>query len=64
MFDPNRASNELRNQWSQPFDVLPLLLLFGGDIIAGALAVSAGEHPPVTFSFGKFKFLCAGVYRP
>jgi hypothetical protein len=45
--------SQLRAQWSDPGDVLSLLLIIGGDIIQKALAQStAGRVPPVCFSFG------------
>src|SRR3569833_339824 len=36
------ASGELRDQWSNPADVLSLLLLIGGDIVQKAIAQSIG----------------------
>lgn len=45
--------SQLRAQWSNPGDVLSLLLIIGGDIVQKALAQStAGRVPPVCFSFG------------
>ncbi|KAF2246865.1 hypothetical protein BU26DRAFT_430929 [Trematosphaeria pertusa] len=44
---------QLRSQWSNPGDVLSLLLIIGGDIVQKALAqTTAGRIPPVCFSFG------------
>ncbi|USP81486.1 uncharacterized protein yc1106_08760 [Curvularia clavata] len=49
---PSTAS-QLRGQWTNPSDVLSLLLIIGGDIIQKALAqTTAGHIPPVCFSFG------------
>jgi hypothetical protein len=45
--------SQLRSQWSNPGDVLSLLLIIGGDIVQKALAQStAGRVPHVCFSFG------------
>ena len=45
--------SQLRAQWSNPSDVLSLLLIIGGDIVQKALAqTTAGRVPPVCFSFG------------
>lgn len=44
---------ELKNQWSNPNDVLSLLLLLGPDVIQRALAQLVGRRiTPVAFSFG------------
>ncbi len=48
-------SVSLKSQWSNPSDILSLLLLLGGDIIRCALAQQAGDRTlltPVVFSFG------------
>src|SRR5258708_2261148 len=56
--------DELRSQWSNPSDIMSLLMLVGGDIVQKALAqlvgVRIGFRPkvpwiyltPVAFSFG------------
>jgi len=43
-----------RAQWTQPGDVMSLLLILGGDVIQRALAQLAGDSlvTPVAFSFG------------
>lgn len=44
---------ELKNQWSNPSDILSLLLLLGPDVIQRALAQLVGRRlTPVAFSFG------------
>ena len=44
---------ELKNQWSNPSDILSLLLLLGPDVIQRALAQLVGLRvAPVAFSFG------------
>src|SRR5436190_20883686 len=55
---------ELRSQWSNPGDILSLLLLIGGDIVQKAIAQVVGVYvqpfkkgpriflTPVAFSFG------------
>ena len=61
---PDTPSEALRLQWSNPGDILSLLLLIGGDIVQKALAQFAGVKvplfhresslslTPVAFSFG------------
>lgn len=46
--------NAFRAQWTQPGDVMSLLLILGGDVIQRALAQLAGSDliTPVAFSFG------------
>lgn len=45
--------SELTNQWSNPNDILSLLLLLGPDVIQQALAQLVGRRvTPVAFSFG------------
>ncbi|KAL8722715.1 MAG: hypothetical protein Q9225_000827 [Loekoesia sp. 1 TL-2023] len=48
------TSVSLRSQWSNPSDILSLLLLIGGDVIRIALAQQTGDTfpTPVVFSFG------------
>ena len=52
----HEAASRLRSQWANPKNILDLLLLVGGDIIAIALAQLTGSHwywpTPVVFSFG------------
>lgn len=44
---------QLRSQWTNPSDILSLLLLVGGDVIQKALGQRAGHRfTPVAFSFG------------
>lgn len=46
-------NNQLRSQWTNPSDILSLLLLVGGDVIQKALGQRAGHRfTPVAFSFG------------
>ncbi|RDB28073.1 hypothetical protein Hypma_001366 [Hypsizygus marmoreus] len=46
-------SNELKQQWRTPTDILSVLLLIGGNIVQMALAQLSGSHiVPVAFSFG------------
>lgn len=50
---PVTAAAELRQQWMQPTDVIPVLLLLGGEIVNKALAqLAGGSLTQVTFSFG------------
>jgi hypothetical protein len=43
----------LRLQWANPAEIMPLLLIIGGDIVQKALAqLSGGYFVPVPFSFG------------
>lgn len=45
--------SEFKNQWSNPNDILSLLLLLGPDVLKLALAQLAGRRiTPVAFSFG------------
>jgi hypothetical protein len=47
------TSAEFRSQWSNPSDVLSLLLILGPDVIGWALAQLSGEYiTPVVFSYG------------
>lgn len=47
------AAAELRRQWTEPTDVISVLLLLGGEIVNKALAqLAGGIVTPVTFSFG------------
>lgn len=53
MATPGSVSSQLKLQWSNPSDILSLLLLVGGDVIQKALAQSTGyRYSTVTFSFG------------
>lgn len=47
-------SSSLYSQWTNPSDILSLLLLVGGDVIRCALAQQVGDDlpTPVVFSFG------------
>ncbi|KAI0757743.1 hypothetical protein C8Q80DRAFT_1265605 [Daedaleopsis nitida] len=53
---PIHYSAAMRNQWSNPKDVLSILMIVGGDIVQRAIAQLAGTGPgpftPVAFSFG------------
>ncbi|RDW85936.1 hypothetical protein BP5796_04261 [Coleophoma crateriformis] len=62
---PDNAASELQGQWSNPGDILSLLLLIGGDIVQKAIAQLVGYTirpfgkngmsigiAPVAFSFG------------
>lgn len=47
------ARSDLASQWSNPADVLSILLIIGGDVVQKALAQLCGEtFVPVPFSFG------------
>ena len=48
------TSSSLYSQWTNPSDILSLLLLIGGDVIRCALAQQVGDRfpTPVVFSFG------------
>ena len=48
------TSQDLLSQWTDPSDILSLLLLVGGDVVRCALAQQAGDifPTPVVFSFG------------
>lgn len=47
------TSSQLHTQWTNPNDVLSLLLIIGGDIVQTALAQTTGGWiTPVCFSFG------------
>ena len=47
------SADMLRQQWTQPTDVISVLLLLGGEIVNKALAqLAGGILTPVTFSFG------------
>lgn len=47
------TSAQLASQWTNPSDVLSVLLIIGGDIVQKALAQTAGGlFTPVCFSFG------------
>lgn len=49
----NSTSSLLASQWTNPNDVLSVLLIIGGDIVQKALAQTAGgPFTPVCFSFG------------
>ncbi|KAI0098568.1 hypothetical protein GGR51DRAFT_538199 [Nemania sp. FL0031] len=52
-------------RWSNPSDILSLLLLVGGDVIQKALAQQAGGTyylpPPVVFSFGWVSYAFRGL---
>jgi hypothetical protein len=62
--NPSGPDDQLRSQWSNPGDILSLLLLIGGDIVQKALAQFVGVSlqffnrgpslmiTPVAFSFG------------
>ncbi|KAK9425515.1 hypothetical protein SUNI508_12971 [Seiridium unicorne] len=59
-----QATEELKNQWANPGDILSILLLLGGDIVQKSIAQLVGHRisipktnlglsvAPVTFSFG------------
>lgn len=59
------VSSQIIAQWSQPSDILSLLLLVGGDVIQRALAQQAGGHnplpTPVVFSFGWVAYTFLGL---
>lgn len=57
-------ANPLRIQWTNPSDILSLLLLLGGDVIQRALAQQTGDHSwptPVVFSFGWVAYAFLGL---
>ncbi|KAH8777590.1 hypothetical protein F5883DRAFT_409812 [Diaporthe sp. PMI_573] len=46
-------SGEFSNQWKHPTDILSVLLILGGDVVARALAQLTGpSFVPICFSFG------------
>jgi hypothetical protein len=46
-------NTELRDQWSNPSEILAVLLIVGADVIQKALAQFSGQSfKPVAFSFG------------
>ncbi|KAF9463934.1 hypothetical protein BDZ94DRAFT_1282335 [Collybia nuda] len=50
---PHVDSSQFLAQWSNPGDILSLLMIIGGEVIQRALAqVGGGILTPVTFSFG------------
>lgn len=50
----DEVTEKLRTQWTNPGNILDLLLLVGGDVIQTALAQLTGDHlpTPMVFSFG------------
>ncbi|KAJ8115007.1 hypothetical protein ONZ43_g4770 [Nemania bipapillata] len=49
----SRSAYQERKQWTEPVDVVSVLLLLGGEIVSKALAqLAGGIFTPVTFSFG------------
>jgi hypothetical protein len=56
--------SQLSAQWTNPSDVLSLLLIIGGDIVQTALAQTAGGWiTPVCFSFGWVAYSFSTVIR-
>lgn len=59
------VSAEIISQWSNPSDILSLLLLVGGDVVQRALAQQTGGHyplpTPVVFSFGWVAYTFLGL---
>lgn len=59
------VSSDIVAQWSNPADILSLLLLVGGDVIQRALAQQTGGHyplpTPVVFSFGWVAYTFLGL---
>lgn len=53
----------LRSQWSNPRDILSLLLIVGGDVVHAALAQQTGDvlPTPVVFSFGWVAYAFSAV---
>lgn len=60
-----RVSSQIRAQWSDPSDIMSLLLLVGADVVKGALAQQTGGTnwlpPPVVFSFGWVAYSVSGI---
>lgn len=66
MSNLNKSStvSQLSAQWTNPSDVLSLLLIIGGDIVQTALAQTAGAWiTPVCFSFGWVAYSFSTVVR-
>lgn len=63
--DDVKISSDIITQWSNPSDILSLLLLVGGDVIQRALAQQTGGHyplpTPVVFSFGWVAYTFLGL---
>lgn len=60
--DTASYDGQLRSQWSNPSDILSLLLLVGGDVVQKALAQTAGRgFIPVAFSFGWVSYAFLGL---
>ncbi|MDI1493369.1 MAG: hypothetical protein OHK93_005157 [Ramalina farinacea] len=57
------TSASLRSQWSNPRDILSLLLIVGGDVVHAALAQQSGDvlPTPVVFSFGWVAYAFSAV---
>ncbi|KAF2177130.1 hypothetical protein K469DRAFT_733075 [Zopfia rhizophila CBS 207.26] len=56
--------SQLSAQWSNPSDVLSLLLIIGGDIVQTALAQTTGSTiTPVCFSFGWVAYSFSAIVR-
>ncbi|KAF5699217.1 hypothetical protein FMUND_14859 [Fusarium mundagurra] len=61
-FDPGLPSSEFSNQWKHPSDVFSVLLILGGDVVAGSLAQLVGSRfTPVAFSFGWVAYAITAV---
>ncbi len=60
--DPALAAN-VKTQWTNPSDILSLLLILGGDVIQRALAQQTGDRwpAPVVFSFGWVAYSFTGL---
>ncbi|KAF2992998.1 hypothetical protein E8E14_000555 [Neopestalotiopsis sp. 37M] len=59
------VASQIRAQWTDPSDIMSLLLLVGADVIQTALAQQTGganwPPPPVVFTFGWVAYSFCGV---
>ena len=63
--NPTLPLMQLAEQWSNPSDVFSVLLILGGDVVAGALAQLVGSGvTPVAFSFGMYNSSLSSPLRP
>lgn len=57
------SSSQLTHQWSNPNDILSLLLLVGPNIVQKALAqLAGGRISPVAFSFGWVAYSISALF--
>jgi hypothetical protein len=59
---PAAISQYLSTQWSNPSDILSILLLLGSDVIRAAVSQQSGRFiTPVSFSFGWAAYAVSAV---